>query len=332
MKILCGLSGIEFQCDHFPAYLHARESHHPIFNIPQRKLLSFLPKWASGELTTTDNYLLFLAILNSSDLVEFRTPAVKTPFTDSIVAQNMESLVRTIIKLNTVTNPAVVFPRYVITPETKTLSNVKYWIENWKEAHKEFLDGYRSAHTSEKLVRREAALERMIKNPHKPIASYASQIADWAAIAGSFPNGNIPSPFTQLQIPLSQYWKEIIIRCANETSLFSIPRTDLDDLLEHCEQNIPVGSIYSNALFRILRHALERQKNFLGLGDLDISRSTYQILESSDDAESANIRAMIDAAPDHEPKPDEYPTKFAYLKAKLRWDMSRKLARNGDAS
>lgn len=331
MKILCGLSGIEFNCDHFPAYLHARESHHPIFNIPQKKLLSYVGKWAGNELTVTDSYLLFLAILNSSDLVEFRTPAVKTPFTDSIIAQNMESLVRTVIKLNTVTNPAVVFPRYIIGPETKNLQNVKYWIQNWHEAYKEFQDGYRSAHNNDKLVRRENALERLIKNPHKPIAAYASQIADWAALAGEFPNGNIPSPFTSLQIPLSQYWKEVIIRCANETSLFSIPRTDLEDLLEHCEQNIPVGSIYSNALFKILRHALERQKNFLGLGDLDISRSTYQILSEDDSTESANIKAMVDSAPEHEPKPEEYPTRFAYLKAKLRWDMARKIAKNSGA-
>ena len=328
MKILCGLSSIEFQCDHFPAYLHARETFHPIFSIPQKKLISYTRKWAAGELTATDNYLLFLAILNSSDLVEFRVPAIRTPFTDSIVAQNMESLVRTVIKLNTVTNPTVVFPRYVITPETKNLSNVKYWIENWHNSYQEFLDGYRAAHKSEKLSRRESALERMIKNPHKPISAYASQIADWAATAGSFPEGLIPSPFSNLQISLSDYWKQIISRCANETALFSIPRTDLDDLLEHCEQNIPVGTIYSNALFKILRHAIERQKNFLGLGDLDISRSTYQILESSDDAESANIRAMIDSAPESEPNPDQYPTRFAYLKAKLRWDMARKLSKN----
>lgn len=331
MKILCGLSGIEFNCDHFPAYLHARESHHPIFNIPQRKLLSFIPKWAAGELTPTDNYLLFLSLLHSSDLVDFRVPAIKTPFTDSIVAQNMEHLVKTLIKLNTVTNPAVIFPRYVITPETKTLSNVRYWIQNWQNAYQEFLDGYRTAHNNDKIIRREHALERMIKNPHKPISSYASQIADWAAIAGEFPNGNIPSPFTSLQIPLAQYWREIIVRCANETALFSIPRTDLADLLEHCEQNIPVGTIYSNALFKILRHALERQKNFLDLGDFDISKSTYQILESTDSTEVANLKAMVDSAPESEPHPEQYPTKFAYLKAKLRWDMARKLAKNSGA-
>lgn len=327
MKILCGLSGIEFSCDHFPAYLHSRETHHPIFSIPQKKLISYVGKWAANELSTTDNYLLFLSILNSTDLVEFRSPAIRTPFTDSLIAQNMESLVKVVSRLNTVHNPESIFPRYIIGPETKNLSNVKYWIQNWNSSYQEFLDGYKSAHQSQKLIRRESALERMIKNPHKPISSYAQQIADWASIAGTFPQGTVPSPFTALQVSLSDYWKQIIIRCANETSLFSIPRTDLEDLLEHCETNIPIGSIYSNALFKIIRHALERQKNFLGLGDLDISRSTYTILSSDDSTESANLRAMVDSAPEHEPKIEEYPSKFAFMKAKLRWDMAKKVSK-----
>mgnify|MGYP000735790344 CR=1 FL=1 len=54
-KILCAYSGIEFSCEHFPITLHARESYHPIFNVPQKKLLSYLGKWAGNELTPTDN-------------------------------------------------------------------------------------------------------------------------------------------------------------------------------------------------------------------------------------------------------------------------------------
>jgi len=176
-----------------------------------------------------------------------------------------------------------------------------------------------------RLNLREAALQRLIKNPHRPISSYASQIADWASIAGSFPShGTIPSPFSGMQITVSDYWRNLIELCASETKLFSIPRDDLQELLDHCEEHIPVGSIYSNALFKIIRHAMDRQKSFLGLGDLDISRSTYEILTSTDNVEDANLRGAIQAAPVEEPRPDQYPSKFEYLRAKLRYQMAKK--------
>lgn len=336
MKILCAISGIEFQVEHFPGVLTSREVQHPIFNLPQKKLLSYLGKWAANELTPTDSYLLFLAILNSSDLVEWRTPASRFPETDSLVAQNMEHLAIAVSRINAVTNPHVCFPHYAVGPETKYLTNIKHWIENWNQAWQDFQDGYSREYESRKLITREAALERMIKNPHLPVSAYSSKIADWAAIAGAFPEWMTKSPFTGLSLTCSEYWKELISKCSKEESLFLVPQVDLQDLLEHCEQNISIGTIYSNALFKVLRHALERQRNFLGLGDLDLSRGKYQILTSTDTIETANIKAMMDSAPESEPRLESYPTKLAYLKAKLRYQMAKKysqaqVAESGDS-
>ena len=327
MKILCSLSGIEFNCEHFPGTFYSRETYHPIFAIPQKRLLSYTQKWASGELTRTDSYLLFLAILNSSEQIEFRVPVFRNEQTDSIVAINMEPLVRTVIKINTVTAPSVVFPRFVISPDTRFLQNVHHWIECWQDGYKQFLDGYKSAHDSHKLITREAALQRMIKNPHKPISEYAGQVAEWASIAGDFPTFLTKSPYSSLQLPLMEYWKSIIIKAAKDEYLYQIPASDLKELLEHCENKIPAGSIYSNALFKLLRHAQERQKNFLGLGDIDI-KSSYTLLTENSSAESANMKALIDSAPSEKPRPEQYPTKFAYMRAKLRWDMAQKFAKN----
>lgn len=328
MKVLCAYSSIEFTCEHFPGYLSSRETSHPLFQVQQKKLLSYLGKWASSGLTPTDSYLLFLALLRSSELVDFRLPAIRTEQTDSIVALNMEPLCKTLAKLNTVVSPTLVFPHYVISQDTRGLDNVKHWIDNWEIAYQEFQSGYRSAHDSAKLRIRESALERLIKNPHKPVASYAAQIADWASVAGSFPTFILVNPHNSLKVSCADYWKYLISKCAHEEQIFAIRRKDLEELLEHCEDNIPIGTIYSNALFKILRHALERQKNFLGLGDLDLSKSSYTLLSADTTTEAANLRAVIDAAPDHLPKREEYPTAFAYMKAKLRWDMAQKVLRN----
>lgn len=326
MKILCSHSSVEFEVSHFPGTFYSRELIHPIFYLDQKRLLSYTRKWAGGELTATDSYLLFLALLNSSDQIDFRVPVFRNEHTDRIIALNMEPLVRTVIKLNAVRNPAVTFPRFVITPETRFLQNVHHWIECWQDAYQDFLDGYKSAHESRKIIIRESALQRMIKNPHKSIADYATQLADWAETVGEFPQFLIESPWNKLKITCGTYWKAIIIRAAKEEYLHSVSPSDLQELLDHCEDKIPVGTIYSHELFKLLRKAQERQKNFLGFGDLDV-RSTYSLLDDTSNAESANLKAMIDSAPEEEPKPEQYPTRFKYIQAKLKWDMARKYAK-----
>lgn len=329
MRIVCAYSSLTFDVQHFPGQLESRESYHPIFDMPQKRLISNLGKWASGGLTPIDSYLMFLATLKSTDLVNFRVPAIRSERTDAIIAQNMEALCRVVIKINTVNNPAACFPHYVVSPDTRNLDNVRYWIENWADSHNDFIDGrikdIENHDEWKRLSIREAALQRLIRNPHRPIKSYAVQIAEWASIAGSFPDhGTIPSPFNGLQISVSDYWQNLIVLCAHENKLFSIPGEDLKELLDHCEEHIPIGSIYSNALFKIIRHAMDRQKSFLGLGDLDISRSTYEILTSTDSVEDANLRASIQAAPLEEPRQEQYASKFEFLRAKLRYSMAKK--------
>ena len=330
MKILCSISSLEFDVTHFPGTFHSRETYHPVFDLPQKRLLSYLSKWSSNELTPTDSYLLFLALLKSSDLIEFRVPAFRSEKTDAVIASNMEYLAKTVIKLNTVTNPGVHFPHYVITQETKFLTTVHYWIENWHQCYISFQDGHKKYYEDRKLARREVALERLIKNPHKHISVYANDLAEWAAVAGSFPTFLTSTPLVTQAIPCADYWKEIIKRCTKNEQIFSVPKKDIEELLEHCEDNIPVGSIQSHTLFKVLRQAVEKQRNFLGIGEIDFSPTKYTLLDDNVDAETANMMALMNSAPTEEPKREQYPTQFAYMKAKMRWDMNRKYGNKGE--
>lgn len=328
MKVICAYSGIEFQVEHFPYHLSSSQSVHPVFEIPQKKLFSLLRKWSEQEFTPTDSYLYTLALLNSSELIHWYSAAKRTPFTAAIIAQNVEGLIRALLKLHTVPNPETVFPSFAITPETSGLQNLPHWIADWEQAYKDFKDGYRSAHDSRKLLQREAALQRLIKSPHAPIPKIASQIAAWAAQAGSFPSFLISSPFHKgLQISCSDYWQTLIIRCAKNENVYGLKTEDLQELLEHCEENIPHGSIYSNHLFTLLRKGLERNRDFLGT----FSLGSYTLLEESakNDVEAANMLSIINAAPAEEPKRENFPSAFRYLQAKLRWDAAQKSKKDG---
>ena len=67
-KILCSKSGILFQCEHMPLGLNSQEYHHPLLSVPQKKLLSLSKEWTANRLTATESYLLYLSLLNYTDL------------------------------------------------------------------------------------------------------------------------------------------------------------------------------------------------------------------------------------------------------------------------
>jgi hypothetical protein len=316
-KILCASSGIEFTCEHFPAFLTSRECSHPIFSLSQKKLLSYYPKWEAAQLTPTDSYLLFLALLNSTELVQFRVPAHRTTTTDAIVANNMEDLVQIVSKMSIIKATILALPQFVISPETKTLDTAHYWIAAWESCYEEFQSGYTANRRKEKIYEREAYLEKLIKDG-KEETHYAASLAEWASLAGGFPDSNqIPTPFGPMT--LAEYWKLIIRKCARAESIFQITAVDLEDLIEHCEDNIDAGSIYAHALFKLLRDGRAKQQNFLGLGDL----GNYKILQENDSVEDANKLVLIQTAPTEMPSPLNYPNRLAYLKDKAKWDMAQ---------
>jgi hypothetical protein len=324
MKILCSKSGIQFEVSHFPFSSSTNLGvSHPVFQLPQKKLLSLVPKWAGGEFTEVDSYLYFLALLDSTDLVEFRHPCKVTAETSSIVYNNMEDLIQIIGQMNLIQHPAAIFQRIAISPENNTLQNVHYWIENWETNLKDFSDGYQTFSERMDLNRREAALEKLIKSPYKEI-QLATQIANWAEIAGQFPQFQVSTQFGTLEC--NEYWKLIIRKCINSESIFSIPLADIQELIEHCENTIEHGSIYAHTLMEILRNGATKNKNFLGLGDWDLSQSSINyLIVSEDSVEKANLDLLVATAPTSEPRITDYPTKFEYLKAKSKWMLATQM-------
>lgn len=327
MKILCAISGIEFQCEHFPATLHSREATHPIFNIPQKKLISFVSKWSGNELTQTDSYLLFLALLDSTELINWKTPVHITTNTPSIVANNMEPLLHCIGKINIVKDHTNL-PQFVVNQDTKTLYNIRHWIEAWEVAIQDYKDGYRQADLNERLKRREQALERIIRANKNYPSKFAGTLAEWAAQAGYFPEFEME--FRGELITCSEYWKRIIKACVNEERIFNVPSSDLEELISHCEDNIPHGTTYAFTLMQLLRDGRNKQRNFLDLGDIDISGSTFRILDADTSTQDANIKALIDSAPIDKPERKDYPSDFAHLRAKVKWEMAQRYRKNED--
>lgn len=328
-RILCAYSGLDIQVSHFPIYLTSRECYHPIFTLSRKKLMGFASKWAAQELTPTDNYLYYLALLHSTSLVEWRVPALQTADTQKLIAENTESLLNIVGKIDLVLDKeAYNPPHFVVSPDTKDLSCTPDWIAVWKENWDDYQQNYRTANFREKIIRRESALERLIKDPTKNPESYAASLAEWANLAGQFPThdaGLDPSILGGKSMPLCDYWKLIIRKCVKAEAIFSIPDADIDELIEHCEDSIDIvnGGIFCHALLHLLREGKKKKSSFLGLGDFDVTGPSFKILDANAGVEEANKLALIATAPTEKPVEKDYPSKIAFLRAKLRYDMAQ---------
>ena len=315
--ILCRYSGIEFKCEHFPIRLSSGETNHLVFDAPLPKLWKVFPKWQAGELTETDSYLYFIALLNATEMVDFRCPVYRTPDTTKIVQSNLESLYYTIGKIITIRHPSFSIPRFVISPDTRDLSNVRHWIATWAECFVDFTNGLKDQQLRATLERKAHGLERLIKNPSLNPARYAVHLASWAADAGFFPDFQMIDPSGN-NITCSEYWQELIVKCHTNTSVITIPERDLVELIEHCETNLDAGSIQAHHLFVTVRLGLETLQGFFSIGS-----PTFSILNDGDDVGTSNLQLLIQSAPLTAPKRLEYANEFQFIRAKMKYQLAQ---------
>lgn len=308
--------------------LNAREYHHPLFSIPKKKLISLASQWAAGKLSPTENYLYYLSLLNSTELIEWRTPARYTSKSAQIIANNMESLIHIIGKIDVISHPSFALPRFAITSDTCDMGNSYHWIQSWIENYNDWIEGYKHSSLEERtrLEIRENALEKLIKTPDtESTESFARVLSEWAAAAGSFPEYLTPHHVSKKLIPLSDYWKLIIRACISEERIWQFPRGDISELIDHCEDNIIMGNIRSHALMKLLRNGLKKYDDYLGFGDVDLGGKTtsFRIMAPSNSAEEANILSLTMTASETEPKKHQYPSHFAWLKAHSKWSLAQ---------
>lgn len=328
---ICSVSGLKIGCSHFPIYLENREAHHPIFDASQRVLFGFTSKWAGNSLTPTDSYLLYVALLRSTNRIFFRIPARYCERqTDALVANNMEKLLVTISRMNSISVPGEIFSSVAISNDSATLESSPHWIDNWNENYEEFKDNYSFASSVKRLTIREAALEKMIKSPHIPVSDYAGILAKWASVAGQFPQGN--TLVDGINIPLCDYWESLIIAAAKK-QFTSIPSRELAELIEHCEIEIPAGSIYRFNLMKVLDEAKDYIGGFLQMvaGTSTLTRHIPWVFgpdappasDADENMDAINMNAIVANAPTEEPRRDQFASHYLFITAKIKWNAAR---------
>jgi len=315
-------------------------------SIPKKRLLSLTGRWSAGQLSVTESYLLYLSLFNSTDLIDWRVPAQFTPQTPQIIASNMESLISIVGKIDLIKHPSFTLPRFVISPDTASLTNTYHWIQSWTENYNDWYDGLRESASREALKvtldKRESSLQRLIKTAHTTPELLANSLASWAEVAANFPDMRITHPLTKQPSTLSEYWKQIIRACAKEEAIWQFPKKHILEVIEHCEDELSIeertsevhghGSIYAYSLMKLLRNGLTKQESYLGFGDVDLGGrvTSFKILSDSSNAGDANLIAGIQSAPTEAPRREQYKSPFEFLKAKANWDLKMRYRKEGE--
>ena len=321
MKLYCQYSGVNFTLPQLGTAKTSVLTVHPAFHMEKKHLFNLYNDWQEGLLEDeTDNRLLFLALLNSTGLIDWNATANPSP---ALVQQHMPNMFYTCKWVTAVTLPAMKLPRFAVTGDTRKLDNIKHWLDVWEHIREDFEAGYRSTAEIEKQRQREELLEKLIKSDNENTSRFAGLLAQWAFDAAQVPD-NIRS-----------YWRQIIT--SKGINIFSIRKADIDEMVEHFEEALGEhGSIYS---YTLLKHCRNLQKQVCtGLGfnvsNMDlvdiVTRSDFTIVDENDvtDTERLNVQKLINSAPAAKPVEANYPNKVAYLRAKISYDMAQRAAVN----
>lgn len=321
-KITCAISGITYQCEHVPLVLIDRECAHPIFYTSQVRLLRLYKKYTSNHLTPTDSYLLFLAILHSTDNISFATACTLDPSaaqTTQIIASNIHQLIDVIWQTNAIVHPSFKQPSYIIRASNSDLKNIHNWIKAWKRNIELFKIGEATAREAEQLTKIENKLLLIIRRGIDDI-TLSSCVAEWASKAAAFPPEH------------NTLWKKTIRSCFNPKIMFNTPRALIQEIKNYCEDNILIGSSHFHTLTQVLKEGYKNHIDYLGnatlesMGSLSSSATTFTLCKGEESTEEANLNYAVEEAPTSSPVRNNYSSLTEFIKARSKYMLATSLA------
>ena len=108
--------------------------------------------------------------------------------------------------------------------------------------------------------------------------------------------------------------------------LWRFPRSDILELQDYCHERIQNSGIRGHLLFKLLREGLANYDTYAGLANFEITRGStpFKILDENESQYNATIQTLISEAPVSEPKRESYASNFAYIQAKMKWQIAQK--------
>ena len=317
MITTCPITGIHAQTRQFSPLVRTATIH-PIFTLAASELLAIASaEWQERLLDSEETRLLAIALAFRTGLLTLASPA---PLLPSLSLETAESSIPALASINEfIHSPsrnlsgkiARIFPTITIaSPEQ--IAALPDWCAIWNTAISEYFTSYHEIRESEKQARRQEELDRIRRTGERYPEKFGAKMADWAAVAASFPDTEI----TVADKPAitREYWQYIIRACATrkkDSELWQINEWNIRALLDHCIEHLDLNEVDSWVLVELLKSGIA-DREFHSMADVDIiaqKRSNEEFL-------SVAIQPL--------PSREQFDSALDYLKAKALYDSQQK--------
>lgn len=325
MRVTCAISSVKFEVPGFTRVNipHSQGYFHPVFALKQKQLYTLYRLHCTGELTDTDSYLVFLALLHSSGKIEWNHPATRNPNdpnTKKLVQNNIAQLIRVVEKTALIKHPGFKQPEYRVNLHNSSLETLPNFIKAWEENIIFFNQKRATIRARQELLEIENRLSALINSGVSP-EKYAYLVANWAREAGDFPPDK------------AELWTKTIRSCFNIDKMFKTPLSLLKEIKDYCECNIEAGSLYFHALSEALKEGISKHVDYLGGGSLALGYtilpnfSTGSSLEDAKKQEEMKqkLEELSLTAPEVPPNKYDYPDTLSYVKAKMAFRIAQNI-------
>ena len=285
MKVKCPISGVTYQTS-LPSNgftIHP----HPIFSVPATKLITtYLEDWSAGSLSSEETHLLGLALISKLPIAILPSLSQDSAMLfNPFWQRHMEKIAKLVTRLEGKSFSSL--PKLAISEEN--LANLPHWIETLhtevsilfspiseeaKKRNKAFYVNMILGDDTNPLAGLDSAdidalMLRGLKGgslSSRESKAFPSLIASWAANVGEFPQAYVTLESGK-KLTISKHWQSIIIKAFQKEGIYSIlseevTLADIEELLEHCYTEIPVGTIHASELFKKLEYIKEILEEF----------------------------------------------------------------------
>lgn len=317
MLCYCPYSGTNWRTDNFRGQWNGVITQpHPIFLAPLDSLLARAGEFCSDQMSLQEQRLMFLALLHNTGNVKFECPAEPYP---NVILNNREALLRFITWYDNSWRSKLRLPHLAVTRSTRRLENMSSWLEAWEACREQYMTS-KLARTNlerfweeEELQKtREAALFKLIHSATKTSENYAGRLAAWAMVAAD------------VQPELREYWTQLFKLKTPE--IFQANAHHLEIMVDHMEDNLSVHTapVYATAVLQHVRKLLRYCAAGYGAwidGTMEGSKAAWSFADDEiQSVEQYNQdTAIANYAPEIEPREEHYPTRVAFIRARMGW-------------
>lgn len=312
MKVICPISGIALYKTPYLIGFDLADAH-PIFRAKKKLILcpDMVHRFVKAE-QFEEKKLIFLAVLNATDLIEFRRPAEPSL---QLVESQFYKLMHTAgwLSFAEYTYKSVVaFPQYIVNEENKDLTSLPAWINACEDIKDQVIKKDINRDRAASLSQREADFRKEIGDATLLHRAFTPTLARWAV------------DFAGLKKNDDRYNRWIKILCSPLSDAWVYSMEELREIENFLEEELPYDHPQVLSIMAQIRLLIAECKKgfteFAVFKDDDDIGDSYTILEDGEQRLSKHLEDV----PINEPQVKDFANRAAYLVAMAKYKLANR--------